>query len=529
MFKFKLFFLILFMTFFLVGKAQKFNYQIPEQDKFDYPRNILSIKNGFLLYETGSSENGFFKDFSLTKLCLPISVSRLDTNLKIIKSNKLYDGERKFLPNLFQIIKLNNANCIVYQDVIDEDHIGNIKIAVIDEDLLKVKDELTVLDFVKNNIVYKKKKVAGRESNTFSTQMSANQKKLLVYTEPDREKGDKIVIYLKVIDENLKTITERKIEFDEKYVDAQSFLCEDDGTVYIAYGPSEDGKIPKRSEPIDNEKKILIITPGSKQIKTLTFKLDQFTPKYYRLQNSPLKNNVYLSGVYSKGWDENYLGIFHASLNKQSMTLSQVTKTDFPLQLIQMFEKDGYAEAKKKNVGLLQNFYPLTKVRGDGTVDYVLFYGRQENIIHSDKSFNQPKFYGGSILDAHILEDKVVFSRVGRDMVSPGTNRFLEISLFSKDENLIILYNDNPRNIKGENDEKIIPGVVQNSEVCAATIDKNGRVQKQYLLEGFTGKNIGFLDRIYPITNNSFLMLLEKLTFINMSKSKTEFVKISID
>jgi ribosomal protein S26 len=160
-------------------------------------------------------------------------------------------------------------------------------------------------------------------------------------------------------------------------------------------------------------------------------------------------------------------------------------------------------------------------VRGDGTVDYILFYNKGERYE------NRPTdYYGGNILDAHIANDKVTFTRIPRDMSSSAVNFYLFITLFSKDENLTFLYNDNANNMEKNIEAKPHSGVVQKSDICAATVNKDGAVKRQNLSGEIKGKNIAALDQIYSIAKNEFIIILEKLTFSNMGTVKRQFIKV---
>ena len=65
--------------------------------------------------------------------------------------------------------------------------------------------------------------------------------------------------------------------------------------------------------------------------------------------------------------------------------------------------------------------------------------------------------------------------------------------------------------------------------MVAATINKNGTVSKQLLLNGYKGKTIGLLNYIYPLPSNSFLVLMQRLNGIGMSTKDTKYARVTID
>ena len=91
------------------------------------------------------------------------------------------------------------------------------------------------------------------------------------------------------------------------------------------------------------------------------------------------------------------------------------------------------------------------------------------------------------------------------------------------------MYNDKAKNIEQNIDEKPKLGVVQKSEICATTISKEGIVKRQALPVDVEGKTIGAPHKMYPISKNEFLIVLEKLTFSNMSTAKSRIIKVTAE
>lgn len=514
--------------------SQKFNYEIIDEANYSLNDNITPAQHGFLYYELEANRKVSYAGIGLNKLRLGVKINKLDTSLKLIDSKYLLNGENKLLPFLYDFFKFNSNHCLVYQDTKNDEMLGNVKLMTIDEATLGVKSETVLLNFEKFKISFETKDVVKKEITTFSTRVSPNEKMLLTMCELPTEEGDRKKIYFTVFDNNLKMVMEKKISFKDDVVVINSYTCDDNGNVYIGYlGTVEaEGKL-KKGEVIDVGKKIMIIKPETKDPIILPFKLPGYTINYYDFIHSTAQNKIFIMGLYTRGWDDNHLGVFNTSIDLANMTLSKIEKTDFSAELVKKFDDDGYANSKEKKFGLARNFSPTYVTRGDGSVDLILSYSRLDNSSSISSTgvlrSGNTTFYAGNILDAHLINNHIVFSRVPRDISSLNTNFYTSFTTFSKDENLVLLYNENESNIEDDINKKSRPAVVQKSEICATAISSDGKVKRELLLKGYKSKTIGLLTRIYYISPNSFFILLQKLNFASMSTKDTKYAKITVE
>lgn len=247
-----------------VCKAQHFNYSIIDEANYSIADNITPAANGFLHFDVGVNKKVSINGIGLNKLRMGVTINHLDTSLKLISSKEFMNGERKLLPGLYNIFKFQNLHCIAYQDVKDEEYLGSVKLAVIDEATLEPKSETVLLDFAKYKLAFETKSVIKNDMTTYKVQVSRGQKMLLSLTEPPREKDDRKQVFITVIDNNLKMVMERKIVFKEDIVRIYSYVCDDNGNVYISYAGWEDsGDKTKKGEVIDDGRKIIILRPQS--------------------------------------------------------------------------------------------------------------------------------------------------------------------------------------------------------------------------------------------------------------------------
>lgn len=514
--------------------SQNIKFEIIENDSIKIANNTTLATNGILLYE-----ESVLKKFKVTPFTIgptPVnrqgySISKLNNTLNIEKSVDLFDGQKKFLANSSQIISFQNHHGIIYQEVLDGEELGNVKFVEINESDLTVKNEILMMDLKKNGIEFSPKKVIKGDLSTFKVYVSQHKKRLMIISRAEYKKGEDEYIYINVFDENLKLVQYRKLTVPVDEI-CYTTICDDLGNIYGSFKElNENGKI-KRSE-IDNNPLILrVFKIGETKPITFSIKHDDHSFHFNEMMFSPIQNKVYVLGTYSEGKAENYKGVYHASIDVPSMTLTKMVQTPFSDELIKKYDKDGYASTKENNTGLSRYFSSKYLIRGDGSVDFVLYFNKNERYTSRSSSGSTrlvDNYYGGNILDAHIVDNKVIFSTVGRDMLSPNAFYYNDFSLYSKNENMIVLYNDNENNLSRTPDEKPKNGVVQKSEIVAATIGKNGTVSRQLLLNGYKSKTIGILGYLYPMSDNSFFVPIQRLNAMSMSTKDVKFVKVTID
>ncbi len=520
-----------FLVASFVSYSQKFKYEIFDESNYSVPESMTPAKDGFLHFQIDFNQKASLAGLGINKLRMGVKINKLDASLKLISSKEFLNGERKLLPGLYDFFKFNNNHCIVYQDVKNADVLGNLKMAVIDETTLAVKSETTLLDLDKYKINYETKYVVRDQIKTYETQLSQSGKMLLSMTQPQTEKGEKKQIFLTVFDENLKVVMDKKIVFKEDMVYIKSYVCDDNGNVFIGYAWSYEGEKIKKGMVLEETFKVMIVKPQTTTNQILPVELPGYSFARLRLAHSPVQNKVYLTGILNQAWDDHFSGMFHTTIDLTSMKMEKVIRTDFTSDLVKKFDDDGYASTKANNYGLSRNFESSTAVRGDGTVDLIVGYEKVARQTMDSRGRMNPSsnYYAGSILDAHIVDNKVIFSRIPRDMSSPDGSEYLNFTTFSKDGSLTLLYSENENNIEKSIDEKARFSIVYKSEVCAATISSDGKVKRELLLKGFQAKILWLPNRVFSISPNSFLVLFQKLNFASMATGNAKYARVTVD
>lgn len=128
----------------------------------------------------------------------------------------------------------------------------------------------------------------------------------------------------------------------------------------------------------------------------------------------------------------------------------------------------------------------------------------------------------------HWIDGEVVFTRIPRDIVSPGIVAYLYYIPYSHNENLLFLYNDSKKNIEQSFESKPHNSIVQKSEVCVITVSKDGKLKREMLLNE-NEKSIALFSRAWATGEKSFTFLLEKLNFASMSTNKYRLIKVDVE
>ncbi|CAN5380061.1 hypothetical protein BH11BAC3_BH11BAC3_02170 [soil metagenome] len=505
---------------------QTFAYELLDAQKVEGTEQLISIKDGFLHFETGLNRRPLatpdatvnkFPDFH------KITVNKLDNQLKQIASKPLFGG-KKIVRWLYNPIKLNDKVYVIYHDL-DRENEGAVKLARIDEQTLEAVDEMTLFDFSKNKVSIDYKKIIKKEYATFSFRLSENEKNLMITIDPQVEYDDPKIVFVSIFDENLKPVLEKRVDFKaaQNKVSVQSIICDNSGNAYIAYGDYTNKKVV--TGLLDNDKTLLILQPGNKPNIKLNLDIKDYSMTDVNLVYTPQQNKVYAMGPFNIGWGENLVGVYQAYIDLKTMQLSNPVNTKFPEELVSKVAEDGYAKTKDKNYGLLRNFFNYCVVRGDGSVDMIMRY-TEAVPIQGKGLLYAADFYGGDFIDVHLLNGKTQFTRIGRNMkIGQDLRNYLWSATFVKDDKLILIYNDNEKNINRPIDETAKAGAIASSELCASIIDSKGNVTRQRMMEGNSDNTVAYLDHLYSIDKNTFLVMIDRFTIL---KIKNKYAKFSV-
>lgn len=209
-------------------------------------------------------------------------------------------------------------------------------------------------------------------------------------------------------------------------------------------------------------------------------------------------NKVQVIGTYRK----NYLiGVFLQSLNSSGESLETVMKTPFPGTLISQFKSDGWAGSDGLDATI--HFYPF--ILDDGSLDLVGEFRKVES--GTKMSF----MYSGSILNIRIREDNAVFSRIPKQRISGYTTSGDSFFPFPYQDRMIILYNDHISGLERDINKNPLRWNGFNSILVAATIDADGVVKREQLIDESKEDYLPVIENIQRLSLSSALVPLRKV------------------
>lgn len=519
---------IIFSLVFLIaicGYSQNFTYQIFRETNVAKSSSLFPWENGFNSYELSKTRSGFNTWVGLSKRLRSIEAIQYDQNFKEQKTEKIFGGEERIIQNTYDFFSFGGKQCLIYLSYKAEKEAGPAKLVTFDNATMKETKEVIAMDFEKNQMPLPFKMVAdGWQPYQF--RVSHNSKKLLVYAVHQFEKEKPIRFVYNIFDENLNIIKEEVITFKEKNVSIYSVLCDDDGNLILVYWASDDNPGYRRKrDPMDSEKTIDIIPFKGTRTKT-PFRLEGITLKGLGMVFSQKQDKIFIGGIYSEDVDENYIGTYFTSIDRKTWKMAPFAKHEFPEQILKKIDKDGFAKSGSKNQGLYKNFQVFHALRGDGTFDLMLHYLRYDApVSYSGSGYGQSEYTGGDFLDVHFVNDKPVYAIIPKHITSGG-DFYLKFSLYSIDEDLSILYNDNKNNVEKDLDDKPHTGVVQKSEAVISTISSSGAINRRFLIDNKDGIIIAHFDRIYALPTGGFAFIIDKGSFSGMGTSKEWPVKV---
>jgi hypothetical protein len=132
----------------------------------------------------------------------------------------------------------------------------------------------------------------------------------------------------------------------------------------------------------------------------------------------------------------------------------------------------------------------------------------------------------GSILDANVKNDKVVYTRIPKYGVYPYTNGALSSRFTIFNNDLIFFYNDDKDNLKRELSEK--PNALTNPKdavLVAAIVKPDGSLTRQLVMD-YEDNFTTSIFSIQVINSSKILLSLEK--FQGMGSQKSKFGVITI-
>jgi hypothetical protein len=371
-----------------------------------------------------------------------------------------------------------------------------------------------VLD--KNSIVVDKISATKKHnSGAFSTVVSKDSSKILIYHDEPYEKNEPEAFNLQVYDKTMHKLWEKSISlpYKDKDVAIQSFTVSNSGNVYVLSRYQEGLRDKKNGLPnyhyfllrygnASSDSKQYDISLNENFITSITFDLDP-------------KENFVCAGFYSTNVYTSVAGIFYMRINGKAGTIDAKNLKAFSSEDLAKFESKHRA---KKGKALYDYVMRAPIIREDGGM--VLMGEQYYVIVVTNTSSNGVTtttyhYYYNTVLAANINAngniDWVTAVPKLQHSVNDG-GYYSSFAPFVYKDKIYLVFNDNKKNMTDNSGKKTRwMNNVRKSVVTLATIDNTGQVTKTALMKSKDLKHMYVRPKICTqLTADKMILVGEK-------------------
>jgi hypothetical protein len=369
------------------------------------------------------------------------------------------------------------------------------ELMLIDEKTEDIYTYLQIIDFWKPD--FHDRAFFGRAAFRFS-------KTFIVRESPDgayctvawaSSRNDKL--YLALLDKNMKRIQSKMHLLPAKsWLSITSACIDNNGSAYFTYA------YRKKGGDITNE--IYISRKdGSEENKTID--LPSGSIAEIRTVADNKNDRVWFCGSYTENTD-NLAGVYHVALDTKTSVWGSVTKTPFDRALVEILDKEGWANTKEKKYGLHPDLIWEVNMYNDGILHLT---GEFREIVQGQKADFD---LAGSILNASFRDNKAVFTRIPKARVSAGGTYGDSYRIFGYQNNLIVFYNDYVSNLELDLSAKPKRSdIYTNSALIAAIIRTDGTVTREVVIDKSDENLLSPLSTIREMQPGQFFVPLTRL------------------
>lgn len=494
-------YLLLWCSMLLVNsniKAQNVIFQAGEESKGDAEYEYsVPIEGGFLILRTDKS-----RGFMAAREKVSTALLVVDNNLNV-KQEVPFSVPNADYIGIHGLQKLGNKCYFFYskrEKRSDETAFCGLEINV--QDIMKSREwTMGRFSFEKN-------------PPAFSLKISMDSTACLLFVEPSQKKKELQNFYFAVFDNDLQKLWDRNVSLtvESRFLDLYGATCRGKDNVYVNYKHYTEEI--KRESIVGNDgsripsytTNLMCFEKGKEQPIEVRLDLgDKFVHSSELIYNH--KNGlIEVAGMYKSKHNGNINGIFHAQLDPATNTFKKLPQTSaFPYEMVELLKKDRFASKKESDPGL---FIPFTGidplVREDGSIDYLMEYRLLTAVTVSNgrTSYTYLQYTYGSIVNAHIKDGSVSFTRIPKFQVQTNGAQLLSFYPIEYHNKLLLLYNDDKDNAEKSIDKA--PDAIQNfrkSVMMAAVIDEGDKLTRNIITDVKSSDNF--------ITN---FKLMEKIT-----------------
>jgi len=353
--------------------------------------------------------------------------------------------------------------------------------------------------------------ISKSRQSTVQYKLSADSSKLIMFGLSPFSKKDNEKYYMGVYDDNMNKLWDKTVElpYKDKFVTILDNLVTNDGRVGVIL-KHYDQEVSSESIKENGER-----IPAYKT-KLLLYEKEVATPYEYIIDiNNKFVHSLHLTddkattmnlfGLYKEKYNGHVNGFFTASINLITHKIETSNTLEFPLELVELVNKDRQGSDKEKDPGFEAAFgYVQTIYRSDGSKDYLLEFRQQ--LLHEYRdtrgySYSYWEFRNGDIIDISVKTDgRYVICRIPKMQDLNNTRNYNGFKALTYNDKLVVYYNDNEDNVNRELTKK--PETMGNADKCVfmmATVDATGHLNRNIV---FNHKEV----KLTVATNECFLL-----------------------
>lgn len=371
-----------------------------------------------------------------------------------------------------------------------------------------------------------------KESKTtsFSTKLSRDSSKVLVMYHTPYSKEENERFGAKVFDADFNLLWENIIEMpyrDENFSFDQ-IIVSNEGDVYVAGKLWKDDDEREKKEKNYTSKIIAYTNKGEKE-EEYDFDLNGKFADDYVMAISEEKNIV-CSGFYKNKVGDRVSGCFLVAIDPKTKQVLKESLKEFSIEFMteDLKEKDKKKlkkkDAKGKDIDLLK--YDLSDfiLRSDGGAVLIgeQFYITSRTSTDSNGNTRTTYYYNyNDLIVINIDPDGNIewASKVKKRQVTANNGRYSSYVSAVVDDNIYIIYNDNPKNLLYNGDGKIKSMNLKEAFTMLITVDSDGLVFREALMNTKGEKIITRPKVSEQIRDNELLIYAERgknKAFINV-------------
>lgn len=456
--------------------AQQFAVNLSEAVK-ELPRNTTTFplaEGGFI----GITKNTD-KDY-IGRYGQRIRLAQYDKNMNLKKQADLSEKNVVGFYLMSEFKKIGDRYWLIYVEVIDKNSPGGVKAVEINPQTLEPASPKVLVSKEEANRVW----TDNPRKPSFIVKSSPDGLRTGLYLSTSKNK-----YFAASFDDALKMTWSSEGTFVDKREDAEVSIATDNaGTLYAGYANEEKGYVNiyvKDREPV-----------------MLPVNLGQVKPSYVVLLAHKHSNTVSVTGMY-KEEEKNLQGVYKATINTGTFQMDEAKKTRFPLEIVQLFDKDGFGSTKPGKYGLEPGHLLQLEELGDGSLDMVA------EVKYFNNGPNVSALISGPILNVWFGPEKPSFARLPKNSVAGGAY-WKHFRAFPFGEKMIIFYNDKPDNLGRDiNETAKDVDVERNSVLVAGVIERDGSVKRLLPIES-KEKYMGIAEWIQIVSSSEVQLLLHQ-------------------